>query len=256
MAEARKPPTGYVNRRLRNPGGKLTDPKTLRPQQWLFAQEYLKDFDGTKAALRAGYGKGNRQQAYHSGHGLLNDVRIQAIVEQRKAELAAEIAVDQTWVVKRLKLFADIQRINIKRLYREDGSLKLPHEIDDDMAALLSNLTTVEQPVPAGSPPGTQPKMVTTGFTMGRSDAIKALDMLAKYTKMYMPDESTVSTQIKVIGGFTQKLIETTDADDPPLTEDEIAPVDPEDLCMHDQRAKGLRRPYGKLMGALPEETL
>lgn len=60
-------------------------PRNLTPLQELFVSEYLKDFNASKAVLRAGYNSGNPN---NMGSQLLNTphvrARIQKVIEERK----------------------------------------------------------------------------------------------------------------------------------------------------------------------------
>ena len=53
--------------------------KGLMPMQALFAQEYVVDFNATKAAIRAGY---SEKTARSQGQRLLTNVDIQAAVSE------------------------------------------------------------------------------------------------------------------------------------------------------------------------------
>ncbi|WP_329845716.1 terminase small subunit [Stenotrophomonas sepilia] len=65
----------------------------LTPKQQRFVQEYLKDQNGTRAAIRTGY---SERTAKQQGSRLLTDPRIQAAVKagQQKVAKKAEVTVD------------------------------------------------------------------------------------------------------------------------------------------------------------------
>lgn len=65
----------------------------LTPKQQRFVQEYLKDQNGTKAAIRTGY---SEKTAKQQGSRLLTDPRVQAAVKagQQKVAKKAEVTVD------------------------------------------------------------------------------------------------------------------------------------------------------------------
>jgi phage terminase small subunit len=72
----------------------------LTPRQKQFIDEYMIDFNGTKAAIRAGY-KAN--SANEQASALLAKPNIKALVEARKAELSSKTQLSAEWVVTRLK---------------------------------------------------------------------------------------------------------------------------------------------------------
>ena len=59
--------------------------KKLTPKQQRFVEEYCVDFNGTQAAIRAGYSKNT---ATEQASRLLRNVNIQAAIKERLDELA------------------------------------------------------------------------------------------------------------------------------------------------------------------------
>jgi len=68
-------------------------PPPLTPKQQRFVQEYLKDHNGTQAAIRTGY---SERTAKQQGSRLLTDPRVMAAVRagQQKVAKKAEVTVD------------------------------------------------------------------------------------------------------------------------------------------------------------------
>lgn len=62
----------------------------LQPRQQAFVREYLKDFNASKAAVRAGYSK---EAAGHTGYRLINHPKIKPLLY--KGEQKTEQAVDK-----------------------------------------------------------------------------------------------------------------------------------------------------------------
>ena len=82
---------------------RVVDDMSLNARQIRFCNEYLIDFNGTKAAIRAGYSSaGAPDQAYHS----LMNPEIIARIEERKAELAAAAGLDASWVLNQWRMIA------------------------------------------------------------------------------------------------------------------------------------------------------
>lgn len=106
----------------------------MTPKQEAFVNEYLVDLNATKAAMRAGY---SAKTAASQGERLLRNVEItRALQGARKArEERTQITQDRV-----LQELARIAFFDIRKLYREDGSLKAINELDDDAAAVLSGV--------------------------------------------------------------------------------------------------------------------
>jgi phage terminase small subunit len=112
--------------------------KPVADRRRRFAEEYCVDFNATQAAIRAGY---SAHTARAQGSRLLTRVDIQARIEALMAGATrrAGITVERTQ-----QEIARLAYGDRRKLYREDGSLKLPHELDDDAAALVQSLETEE----------------------------------------------------------------------------------------------------------------
>lgn len=98
-----------------------------------FADEYLKCFSPMKAAIAVGY---SDHSAYSTGHRLLKDPRVQAILAPRKEAIAKANEVTTDRIILELKRIAFSDS---RALYNEYGRPKLPHELDDDEAAAVSS---------------------------------------------------------------------------------------------------------------------
>jgi len=92
--------------------------KTLTVQQRLFVLEYLKDFNATKAAIRAGYSeKTASQQAYQ----LLQIPLLRDAIDKEIEDRADRLQVDADWVLKRLKQEVEADVVEI---FDDNGALK------------------------------------------------------------------------------------------------------------------------------------
>lgn len=94
----------------------------LNAKNTLFVKEYLIDFNGTQAAIRAGYSK---KTAYSIGSELLNKPVIQAgILEALEARME-KLDIDARWVLDRLIQEATA---DVADLYDENGDVKSIHD--------------------------------------------------------------------------------------------------------------------------------
>lgn len=72
-------------------------PKSLTDKQVRFCLEYIKDFNATEAAKRAGYSK---RSAYSIGQENLRKPEIKHRIELLKAEITSEIKIDIQFIIK------------------------------------------------------------------------------------------------------------------------------------------------------------
>ena len=112
---------------------------SLNPRQERFAQEYVKDFNSTQAAVRAGY---SERTAYSQGQRLLKNVEVQSRVESLMQEATErnKVTIDQV-----INEYAKIAFNDPRRFFHADGSPKAIHELDADAAACLSGLDVEER---------------------------------------------------------------------------------------------------------------
>lgn len=71
----------------------------LTPKQQLFVEEYLKDLNGSQAAIRAGYSPNRAEQ---TASRLLTNGKVKSAVQKAKAERSERTKVDADYVLKRL----------------------------------------------------------------------------------------------------------------------------------------------------------
>lgn len=149
--------------------------RTLSPKQQRFVCEYLRDLNATQAAIRAGY---SARTAMQQGSRLLS-----------KAEIAQAVAKGANRVLTRAdvtveRIVEEAARIafhDSRALFREDGTLKAPHEWDDATAAAIAGLEVEERLEGRGE----ERKRVSKLHKVKRWEKTKALELLAKYRKMF-----------------------------------------------------------------------
>jgi phage terminase small subunit len=112
----------------------------LKPRQVRFVEEYLKDLNATKAAMRAGY---SPRSAGVNGPRLLGNAGVAAAIADGKAKYA-----------KRAEMTADEWRAAVARLARSDirqfidpetGSLLPLTELSDEAALCLSSIKVLRE---------------------------------------------------------------------------------------------------------------
>lgn len=110
----------------------------LTAKQQRFVDEYLIDLNGTQAAIRAGY---SPRTANEQSSRLLANANVQLATQERMKEREVRTHITQDRVLQELSRIAFF---DIRKLYKEDGSLKKPSELDDDAAAVLAGIDVVE----------------------------------------------------------------------------------------------------------------
>ena len=111
----------------------------LNEKQRRFAAEYLIDLNATQAATRAGYSK---KTAYSQGQRLLKHAEVQEAIQEGQRARAARTGITQDRVLQEL---GRVAFSDIRKLFNKDGSLKSPAELDDDTAAAIASMETLEE---------------------------------------------------------------------------------------------------------------
>ena len=169
-------------------------PKGLNYQQRLFAAEYLKDRNGTQAAIRAGY---SAKTAYSIAEQLLRKPEIQASIEAvvMKAEQKVGLTVERT-----LQELARMAFFDPRKLFNADGSPKPITELDDDTAAALAGLDVHEEYTGSGE------DRVFVGYTKKYKlvDKNAAIDKAMKHFGQYKRDnEQAMNPLVDFLKGLS-----------------------------------------------------
>lgn len=164
-----------------------------------FVQEYAKDLNATQAAIRAGY---SAKSAKMQGSRLMTNADIQQAVGKllQKVMTRNEITVERTLL--------EISRIaygDIRKLYREDGTLKLMSELDEDAAAQLAGVevdeeyhSQVEVEGEGEEAQTTVKPTVTITRKVKRWDKVKALDQCMAYLGMHKTVDPAASGSLSL----------------------------------------------------------
>lgn len=149
----------------------------LTAKQQRFVEEYLVDFNGTRAAEKAGY---SLKTAYHMGSANLKKPKVQRAIARRKHVLSqrAEFNLER-WLQTNIVLASHDPRALIDP---DTGGLKPAHQWDDASAAAISSLD-VKETIQDG---------VTTGYVSKVRFWSKnnALEQIAKHYGAYEADNA------------------------------------------------------------------
>lgn len=108
-----------------------------------FVDEYLIDYNATRAYLRCpAYAGVTYESAQTAGPRLLGNVRIKAAIEERQADTRKRLELTKDNVLRQL---ARMAMGDPRRLYRDDGTLKQPNELDDECAAMVQQIEVFEE---------------------------------------------------------------------------------------------------------------
>ena len=146
--------------------------RKLTIKQKTFVAEYQKDWNGTKAAIRAKYSERTAtEKAYELIHknSLVKEAIERAVSENlRKVGVHAERVLTET---------ARVGLSDLRNLYNEDGSLKLPGEWSDEAAAAVAGVEVLEEFEGKGK------KRTLIGHTkkVRTYDKVRALELLSKH---------------------------------------------------------------------------
>lgn len=110
----------------------------ISKKQAVFVQEYLVDLNATQAAIRAGYSK---RTADRIGPELLGKTCVSHAVQKamKQREKRTEVTQDKV-----LEQYARLAFFDIRKLYDDNGNLKPVRDWDDESAAAVAGVETVE----------------------------------------------------------------------------------------------------------------
>lgn len=157
----------------------------LNAKQERFCEEYLIDLNGTKAAIRAGY---SEKTAYSQAHDLLIKPEVQKYISELKQLRSERTGITADRVIEE---FGKIAFSDIRKLYKEDGFLKRPHEMGDE-ALFVSGIETDE--LFSFIPGSDQKEKVGETKKVKMCDKIRALENLGKHLGIYEKDNDQRNT--------------------------------------------------------------
>ncbi len=115
--------------------------RQLTPKAQLFVAEYLKDFNATQAALRAGYSK---KTAYSIGQENLKKPEIQTAISNSRNSLN-NLTDKALMEAHEVEAHLDtIIRFNLKDFVHENGELKNIHELTVEQVACVKEMGILE----------------------------------------------------------------------------------------------------------------
>ncbi|MEM7485047.1 MAG: terminase small subunit [Bacteroidota bacterium] len=155
-----------------------------------FCEEYVLDFIGSEAAIRAGY---NPKRAKQHAYELMQEQEVKDYIEKLQDELSerSKITVDEC-----VEILSKLARFDIAELYQEDGELKPIHEIDFDSRLSLEGVD-VESRSSLGSED--EGFVRSTVKKVKLSNRKQAIDMLMKHLGGYREDNSQKQPNVTML---------------------------------------------------------
>lgn len=151
----------------------------LTEKQLAFIERYLVHFNGSQAAIEAGYAKSRARQ---TANDLLASPAVQYHMASRRRAVRDEIQLEAS--LDRNRILLELVRIayfDIRKLYGDDGELLPVSEWPDDAAAAVTSLESLEQKGPEGQVLGLIRKIK-------QESKLAALDKLMRHLGMFEQD--------------------------------------------------------------------
>ncbi|EEZ7155725.1 terminase small subunit [Escherichia coli] len=168
---------------------KLTD------KQELFAREYLKDLNGTQAAIRAGY---SEKTANEQASRLLANVNVQKFVAELKSARVEQTGIDAAYVLRRL---VEIDQMDVLDILLQNGELKPIKDWPKVWRTTLSGMDVVEM---ASADSAALLKKIKW------PDKVKNLELLGKHVSVQAFKEQT-STEITGADGGPVRYVDMSE---------------------------------------------
>jgi|GEM_PF-356979 len=171
--------------------------KQLTDKQTLFCEEYLIDFNGSRA-YRAAYPNVKKDSsAASSAYKLLRKAEIQAYLGNRTSKVAArlEITLERT-----LRAYARRAYFDPRSLLDQDGNIKPLHRMDRDTAAAITDIKVkalkpiITEDEKTGKEVIFEQSLIEVKFDNGNA----ARDALAKYLGLFESDNHQKQNNVDI----------------------------------------------------------
>lgn len=164
----------------------------LTKKQSLFVAEYQTDFNGTKAAIRAGYSCKAKNRASEIAYQLLQKAPVKEALQKSMEERLLMIGVQAERVLTEL---ARVGFSDIRSLYNDDGSLKHPRDWDTDTASAVAGIEFMEE----FEGHGKDRKYIGTTKKIRVFDKVRALEILGKHLGIFPTEKKDDDGGVKEV---------------------------------------------------------
>jgi len=183
----------------------------LTPKQATFVAEYLKDLNGTQAAIRAGYSEAT---ANEQASRLLANVSVRVAVDEALARRSERTEITQDQVIKELAALAFADMRNYADVEAGgDVTIKAFDEMPKDATKAIKKIKERRRLLSAGEGDGDN-VILDSSLEFEHHDKLKALELLGKHLGMFKEQ-----VQVSGIVGGPPVQVTYVDADTDPNTE-------------------------------------
>ena len=175
--------------------------KKLSPKQERFCQEYMKDLNGTQAAIRTGYSK---KTAHPQAGRLLSKVIIKKRIDALKKKLAEKADVNAGMVIEEFKKLAFA---NVQDYITYGNEIKDISRIDAVKAAAVESIQSNIRH------DGGQSEGYTEKVKLKFHSKIAALENLGRYLGIYAADNKQLANNTKLFQCFGMKPVGDHESD-------------------------------------------
>jgi phage terminase small subunit len=169
----------------------------LSKREEVFAREYLRDLNGKRAAIAAGY---SESTAEAQASRLLRKSKVKALVAELTEKKFEKLNISAEWVLGELRKLAGY---DAGAIFNDDGSLKPIKEWDASARAALVGLDHEKLFEHFGKG---QAKHVGATVKVKLADKLRALELLGKYLKLF-----TEKVELDATTNFTEALARVLD---------------------------------------------
>ena len=166
----------------------------MNEKQKLFAREYLKDFNGTRAYKEV-Y-KCDDNTAKVNASRLLTNANIQKEIQEQANKRLEKVDISIDDVLNELKAIAFTDRTKISAnvrntiMFQEENGTKKEYFENNVIFRETSELDEITRKVISGY------KKTQSGFAVETYDKMKALELLGKYLGMFKDESPTINNNI------------------------------------------------------------
>lgn len=160
----------------------------LTPRQALFCKEYVIDFKGKDAAIRAGF---SPRAADQQASRMLTVDKIRKEVDRLRREKEKRLEASADFVVRELMRIA---KLDIRKAFNKDGSLKDMKRLPEDVARAISGVDIDE----LFDGRGEDRKMIGYNKKLRLCDKVKALELLGQHFGQFKPKDETNRPELRI----------------------------------------------------------
>lgn len=164
------------------------------PRQIIFVREYIKDFNGSRAAIAAGYSK---RSAGSAAYDLLNNPRVQADIERCCNRHAAKLEISREKVLGELAKLGFSNMADYTAVQADGSAVVDLSGVSRDKMAAVEAIETREYVEPgADSEDG---RRVVRNIKIKLSNKREALELLGKHLRLFNDPEQSARGGVQVI---------------------------------------------------------